>query len=180
MTIYTKKGDDGTTGCADGRRISKADALCEALGDLDELSAQLGLSQAAAAEIPAIADALAPCHVDLLACGAMLNNAATESKSSVVPGTDAVSRLELAIDATSQQLSPLEHFVIPGGCELACRLHVARTVCRRAERTIVSAQESINVPAEMLAYINRLSDLLFVLARLANHCAGVDEHFWRI
>ena len=116
---------------------------------------------------------------ELLCIGAHLAASGTKTKADVQLGASAVERMEKQIDEATASLPALEHFILPGGCELACLLHVARTVCRRAERCVVAASDAgLAVPAEALRYLNRLSDLLFVLARLANHLAGLDETIW--
>jgi len=183
-SIYTKQGDDGhTIGCG-GRRVAKNDAHCQALGALDELSSHVGLCLQAAAgrEQESVRKALLGVQPELLTLGAMLfacgDSAAEAGAPTIGPGT--ISRMESLIDASQASLGELTHFVLLGGCELACRLHVARAVCRRAERDVVAlASAGPNVPPIALAYLNRLSDLLFALARRANADAGIRENTWR-
>lgn len=168
--IYTRTGDDGSTGLVDGSRRSKADPRLCVVGSVDETNAAIGLARLSApAEIEA---ALARIQNDLFDLGADL---ATPGD---VPGAlriiDAqVARLEAEIDAATDVLAPLTSFILPGGSACAAALHLARTICRRAERDAVAAMaagEALSGPA--LRYINRLSDLLFVLARLANAPQG--------
>jgi len=174
MKIYTRTGDDGGTRCADGTRVPKSDRLLEAVGTLDELNSTVGLCLSAAGGDAEIAAALAPVQAELFGVGGRLGAGEANAAS---PGDSALRRVERAIDAASAGLAPLRRFVLPGGCELAARLHLARTVCRRAERRVVAAADA-NVPADVLKYLNRLGDLLFVLARLGNLHAARAETTW--
>jgi cob(I)alamin adenosyltransferase len=164
--IYTRTGDDGTTGLVDGSRRSKADPRLHAVGTVDETNAAIGLARLSAP--PAIEAALARIQNDLFDLGADLATPGTiEGALRIVPAQ--VKRLEAEIDAATAILAPLTSFILPAGTPCATALHLARTVCRRAERDCVAAIEAgdaLEVPA--LHYINRLSDLLFVLSRLAN------------
>jgi len=175
MSIYTRNGDDGTTADPAGGRISKADPQIHALGSLDELNAALGWCRACDPP-PDIQRQLSQLQSDLFALGAEICKAA---KAQQRIGPSAVSRLEVWIDDADRQLPPLEDFILPGGSELTCRLHLARTACRRAERAIAELQQSgVKLDKSVLAFVNRLSDLLFMLARLANLRAGLaDEKF---
>jgi len=186
MALYTRTGDGGFSQLPDGQGLRKSDPRLEAIGCLDELNAHLGLciQAAAAGEAEAsqreIADALAPLQAELLGLGAML----VAEKVNGPPGSRlkeaAVTRMEGQIDSAWAKAGELKRFIIPGGCELACRLHVARTVCRRTERVVVGlADTGAQVPALALGYLNRLSDLLFAMARLANRNAGVSEATWQ-
>jgi len=169
MSAETRPGDEGFTRRPEGR-LRKTDPRVEAGGALDELNAQLGCCAAAAGGAPQIASVLSVVQRDLFALGALLGG--TE------PALDeqAVARLEREVAAAQGQLPALTHFIVPGGCELACRLHVARTVCRRAERALVAVADAGHpVPPAALRYANRLGGLLFTLARLANRLAGVQE-----
>ena len=170
MALYTRSGDDGFTVRGDGQRVSKADAVVEAVGAVDELSAALGacLAEAERCGAGAIAGDLNEAQRQLFAVGAVLAGAPAAGGD---PGA-AVGAMERRIDEVEGALPRLRAFILPGGCELACRLHGARTVCRRAERRVAAVGSA--APAAM-QYLNRLSDLLFVLARLANRCAGVAE-----
>jgi len=179
VKIYTRTGDTGETGLFDGTRVSKAHPRVEAYGHIDELNAILG--QARAAGVDAALDAqLDHLQRDLFAVGAQLADpadriAARVSKAGL--GPEDITRLEAWIDAGEGDLSPLRRFIVPGGSAAGATLHLARTVCRRAERHIVSLGAGA-VDAEIVAYVNRLSDLLFVLARLANARAGVADREW--
>lgn len=175
MAIYTRTGDDGFTLDPDGQRIGKDDVRIEAGGTVDELNAHIGLCVSAADETAQaqVRDALAPVRKELFTVGALVASAGSGH-----PGTideTAVGRMERQIDDVSRRLGQLKHFIIPGGCELACRLHVARTVCRRAECALVAAGRTTECPTVVLRYVNRLSDLLFALARLANKDAGISD-----
>lgn len=177
--IYTRTGDDGTTGLVDGSRLAKHDPRMEAIGAVDEANSAIGLAAAAAPDGD-IASKLFRVQNDLFDLGADLATPAAEDDD-FAPGEMVlrvidrqVALLEQEIDAATAQLAPLDSFVLPGGTELAARLHVARAAARRAERavTALAAQERVNPQA--VAYANRLSDLLFVLARLANDGGAAD------
>jgi cob(I)alamin adenosyltransferase len=178
MALYTKTGDGGETDRGDAQRVRKSDRRIVALGEVDELNAHVGLclQGCSAAGDGEIAGMLRPIQGELMALASALAGRAGGAE-----GLDesAPARMEGQIDSAWELLPPLEHFVLPYGCELACRLHLARTVCRRAERAIVAhADAGGALPPTMLRYLNRLSDLLFALARLANHHAGVEEQTW--
>ena len=178
VKIYTKTGDDGTTGLFGGARVNKASPRVEAYGTVDELNAALGVARATT--LNAFAETvLAEVQVDLFTLGAELACAAgKEAKLSMrlLDGEDAT-RLEHAIDAAEKELPPLKTFVLPGGSAQAAALHFARTVCRRAERAVL-AMDDASARAEVVIYLNRLSDLLFTLARHANVKAGVADVPW--
>ncbi|HSV03672.1 MAG TPA: cob(I)yrinic acid a,c-diamide adenosyltransferase [Phenylobacterium sp.] len=178
--IYTRTGDAGATRLADGRKVSKADLRVEAYGAVDETNACLGLARlSTGGELDAI---LARIQNELFDLGADLSTPARadEAPGSVLRILDSqVERLEGEIDALNAELPPLASFVLPGGTPAAAALHLARTVCRRAEREavrLVEAGEPVSGPA--LRYLNRLSDLLFVAARYAND-KGAAEVFWK-
>ena len=174
MKIYSKIGDDGFTRSAGGQRMRKSAPRCEVLGSLDELSAQLGMCrQAARQNQPSeMGDALDHAQDALYAIGCMM--AGAQAETSLPDST--VAQMEQRIDTISESLPALTNFVRSGGCELACRLHVARTVARRAERIVVAGIDSgLAVPDGVLRYLNRLGDLLFILARLADHTAGAGD-----
>jgi cob(I)alamin adenosyltransferase len=179
MKIYTKTGDDGTTGLFGGARVGKDDALVEAYGTVDETNAALGLARAAGLP-PAMDGLLAAIQADLFVLGAEL--ACVSGKQDKLKmellGEAHVRRLEVAIDDAETALEPLKSFIRPGGTPGAAALHFARTVCRRAERRTLLASRQASVRSELLVYLNRLSDLLFVLARRANHEAGVADIPW--
>jgi len=174
--IYTRRGDDGTTALANGQRRNKYDLRVAAYGTTDETNATIGLARlhtAGAAEIDAM---LARIQNDLFDLGADL----------CLPGherlrvSDAqVTRLEQEIDRLNEEMAPLTSFVLPGGTAAAAHLHLARTVCRRAERLIVelAGQPGETVSAPVIKYVNRLSDFLFVAARYANN-KGADDVLW--
>jgi len=179
MAIYTKVGDGGSTRMPDGKMNRKHQPLLEAVGHLDELNSFIGFCRAACAD-PAYGDisaALAPLQGELFVLGALAADPRQARKLQL--DSQAVSRMERQIDQATGKLPPLEHFVLPGGIELACRLHLARTVCRRAERRLVEALDSGSpLPPEALPYVNRLGDLLFTMARLANKIDGQTEVQW--
>jgi cob(I)alamin adenosyltransferase len=178
VKLYTRTGDAGETALFDGTRVSKADRRVEAYGDVDELNAWIGMVRAAAIDSD-LDEALAGIQRDLLALGAELADpgdriAARVTKAAL--GDAAVVGLEQLIDRFGAELPPLRRFILAGGSPPGAALHVARTVCRRAERRIVALGPA--VPPVLLRYVNRLSDLLFVLARLVNHRAGAPEREW--
>jgi cob(I)alamin adenosyltransferase len=179
VKIYTRTGDSGETGLFDGTRVSKADPRVDACGHLDELNALLGLVRAAG---PAggLDERLDRLQRDLFALGSRLADPNTRIAARVTKARlhdEDVARLETWIDEAEAELEPLRRFILPGGSQTGALLHLARTVCRRAERQIVALGPDAVDPG-VLAYVNRLSDLLFVLARLANARAGVPEVEW--
>ena len=178
MKIYTRTGDAGDTSLFDGTRVRKDDARVDAYGDVDELNAWLGLVRSSLDD-PEIDGELARIQRDLFAVGAALADptdkiAARVTKASVTEAD--VVRLEQLIDRLEQELDPLRRFILAGGSPPGAGLHVARAVCRRAERRIVSLQPAAD--AIVLRYVNRLSDLLFVVARAVNKRARVTEVEW--
>ena len=178
MKIYTRTGDTGDTSLFDGTRVSKADARVDAYGDVDELNAWLGFVRAFAigAEFD---DALVQIQRDLFALGAQLADPADKLAPRVtkaIIGDADVARLEALIDRLEAGLPPLRRFILAGGGPAGAALHVARTVCRRAERGIIALDPPVD-PA-LVRYANRLSDLLFVLARAVNHRGGAPETEW--
>ena len=179
MKIYTRTGDAGETALFDGTRVSKADPRVEAYGHIDELNAVLGQARAAGVD-PALDAWLDRLQRDLFAVGAQLADpadriAARVTKASL--GSDDTARLERWIDEAETELPALRRFVLPGGTPAAAALHLARTVCRRAERSILSLGADAVEPV-VIIYVNRLSDLLFTMARAANHRAGIAETPW--
>jgi cob(I)alamin adenosyltransferase len=179
VKIYTKTGDHGETGLFDGTRVSKADARVDAYGEVDEVNAAIGLARAqcADAEVAALLETL---QRDLHAVGAVLADPRRQIAGRVTKaamGDADAQRLEQAMDRFEGQLPPLRRFILAGGHPTAATLHLARTICRRAERRIVALNLT---PGDevVLVYMNRLSDLLFVLARVVNHRAGVAETEW--
>lgn len=179
--IYTKTGDTGETGLFDGTRVSKADARVDAYGAVDELNAWLGLARAHDAGEPLEA-ALVTIQRDLFALGAMLADPRRKIASRVEKaalGEARVAELEQLIDALEAPLPPLRKFILAGGSLVGAHLHVARTVCRRAERRVIGLGLGPDtVDPVVVIYLNRLSDLLFVMARAANARAGVSETEW--
>ncbi|MDB5295648.1 MAG: ATP/cobalamin adenosyltransferase [Phycisphaerales bacterium] len=209
MKIYTKTGDDGSTGLIGGSRVRKSDRRIECYGTVDELNAAIGLAVGAVGAVGAgaaanaghpmippaagaVADPPAPdpladlvgplraVQADLFTVGSHLATPDENPHKANLPPLDEqmVSRLEMGIDAAEAELPPLRTFVLPGGTEAAARLHLARTVCRRAERLLVDFAMDRPVPSIVLTYLNRLSDWLFVLARLCNHRCGVADIPW--
>jgi cob(I)alamin adenosyltransferase len=178
MKIYTKTGDDGSTGLFGGGRVRKSDARIECYGTVDELNAALGLARVVASGL--IADAVARVQHELFVVGAHLATPEDSPSTRSLPTLDdaIVGKLEMEIDSAEAQLEPLRTFILPGGCELAGRLHLARTVCRRAERVLVEFAMDRPVSGTIITYMNRLSDWLFVMARLANKQAGVADIIW--
>jgi cob(I)alamin adenosyltransferase len=181
MKICTGFGDEGRSRRIDGTVVSKADLRIQAGGELDELNAHLGacLHKTADAGIDEVAAWLAPVQAELLAAGALVAAAGTTCDVHLQLEPTSIRRMEQQIDETWRRLPALEHFVLPGGSEPACWLHVGRTVCRRAERTVAALAAETDVPPIILRYLNRLGDLLFALARLANHKLGVEEVLWQ-
>ncbi len=178
MKIYTKTGDAGETGLFDGTRVSKSDMRVDAYGEVDEVNAALGLARAHCADADVVS-LIEQLQRDLHAVGAMLADPRHAMAERVTKAriTEAdAERLEQAIDAFESELPPLRRFILAGGTPAGASLHLARTVCRRAERRIVALGPSIT--HDLIVYMNRLSDLLFVLARLVNHRAGVAETEW--
>jgi cob(I)alamin adenosyltransferase len=176
--IYTRGGDTGETSLGDGTRVSKADLRIAAFGTVDELNSWLGLALGRG-----VPDGFRPwlerIQNELFDLGADLSVPTDEGRERLRVTTEQVEALEELCDRANAPLEPLRSFVLPGGGEAAATLHLARTVCRRAERLAVelSATEPVNPTA--IAYLNRLSDLLFILARAANAAAGIEEPLWR-
>ena len=179
MKLYTRTGDSGETALFDGTRVSKADPRVDAYGEVDELNAVLGIARAAGPDSELDAR-LARLQQDLFALGARLADPASRIASRVTKAAitdEDVARLEGWIDRADAEVPPPKRFILPGGSPLAAALHLARTICRRAERHVVALGPDAVEPV-LVVYLNRLSDLLFVLARLANHRAHVAEPEW--
>lgn len=170
--VYTKTGDSGQTSLVDGSRVSKADPRVAAYGDVDELNSWLGLVRVDLAD-HALDAMLGTIQNELFILGADLASPLTIA----VPRIDEshVTGLEETIDALMEELEPLREFILPGGTRVGAGLHVARTIARRAERLIVLLAAESEINQKALIYVNRLSDLLFVMARVANHRAGSRE-----
>lgn len=178
MKIYTKTGDDGQTGLFGGGRVRKDALRITAFGEVDELNALLGVARAET--LPAAIDALLErVQNELFDLGAELATPEPERFTFRKLGPAATLALEQAIDAHEAELEPLKQFILPGGSRAAALLHLARTVCRRAERRVVSLTAAETVSPELIVYLNRLSDLLFVLARAANRQAGQGDVPWQ-
>jgi cob(I)alamin adenosyltransferase len=181
LKIYTKTGDSGDTGLFGGGRVPKDHPRVAAYGDIDELNAVIGMARSAEV-MPRIDEVLAPVQRDLFALGALLATpdlAKMQEQLSKARISDArITQLEQAIDDGEAELEPLKAFILPGGTPKAAALHVARTVCRRAERAVITLQREAEVPQIVIVYLNRLSDLLFVLARVATRRAGAGEVTW--
>jgi cob(I)alamin adenosyltransferase len=179
VKIYTKTGDDGTTGLLGGTRVAKDHPRVVAYGEVDELNALLGVTRAEAKG--SLAALLGQVQRDLLALGAQLADPTARlagRKAKAALSAAHVRRLERAIDHAQKGLPPLTAFILPGGSSLAAHLHLARTVCRRAERALVTLARDTSLDRVFLVYLNRLSDLLFVLARRANREAARPDETW--
>jgi cob(I)alamin adenosyltransferase len=168
MRLYTRTGDDGTTGTVGGGRTAKDSVRMHAVGDVDEFNASLGL----------IGDTnLQPLQAMLFELGADLASPPETNETQRITQGD-IDHVEKWIDDTDANNLPLKTFVLPGGSETASRLHYARTVCRRAERTVLTLQKDKGCSSEALVLLNRMSDLLFAMARLANTAEGVNDIPW--
>jgi cob(I)alamin adenosyltransferase len=177
MKLYTKRGDDGQTDLFGGPRVSKDDLRVRAYGDIDETNAAIGLAIACCRD-DRTKDILGQIQSDLFSLGAELATPQGRTAQVVVPD-DRTTELEHWIDQVADETPPLRQFILPGGCETAARLQLARTVARRAERSLVALAQQETVRRTAMVYVNRLSDLLFALARLANHRAGVGDVPWQ-
>ena len=177
--IYTKTGDGGTTALGGGQRVAKDAPRIDAYGTVDELNSSIGAALAAGLESSVAAD-LARIQNELFHLGSDLCALEEDKARRPVPRIEErhVLALEEGIDRRTAALGPLENFILPGGSEGAARLHVARTVCRRAERLAVALARSEEVGSQVIRYLNRLSDALFVMARWENRHRGVRDVFW--
>ena len=182
MKIYTKTGDRGETSLMGGGRVPKDDVRVAAYGEVDETCAAIGVVRATGDG--GAGDALlAAIQQDLFSIGGALATPEPErlkeaQRAKLRIPADRITALELAIDDADRELAPLKAFVLPGGTPRAAALHLARTICRRAERAVVRLTQVEKVPEEVVVYLNRLSDLLFTLARLDNHRAGRPDTMW--
>ena len=179
MKIYTKGGDSGETSLFDNTRVSKDDPRVDAYGEVDELNACLGAARAALDDVD-LEQILVLIQRELFAVGARLADPSARIAGRVVKAVvpeESIQRLEQTIDRLEQELPPLRRFILPGGGSAGAMLHLARTVCRRAERRVV-ALGADSVDAIVIIYLNRLSDLLFVMARAANRRDGILEIEW--
>jgi cob(I)alamin adenosyltransferase len=177
--IYTRRGDDGSTGLFGGPRVRKDDLRVAAYGDVDELNSALGVARE---ELPEgdLRTLLDELQSELFTLGAQLATPDASAAPKEIPriGAQQTDRLEREIDRLTEELPPMRNFILPSGSRAGAALHLCRTVCRRAERKMVELADSSPVPPEALAYVNRLSDLLFVMARAANLRAGGREIPW--
>lgn len=182
MKIYTRTGDEGETGLFGGRRVSKSHRRVEAFGSVDELNAFLGQALIALAASESVV-LLGRIQHDLFTIGSVLSTPPAEG-GRTKPQTPAlpeqrVGEMEERIDRVTELLEPLQEFILPGGSPGAAALHVARTVCRRAERSVAALAAEEAVEPGIIVYLNRLSDLLFALARLENHWSGRPDVVWK-
>jgi cob(I)alamin adenosyltransferase len=177
MKIYTRTGDDGTTGLWGGLRVPKDALRVQAYGTVDECNAAIGVARAAGLE-PVLDQLLAEIQDTLFVVGSDL---ATPGEAATIPRISAeqAAQLEEAIDELEAGLEPLRQFILPGGSPGAAHLHLARTICRRAERWVISLVREEEINPQVPIYLNRLSDLLFVAARAANARAGVSDVPWK-
>jgi cob(I)alamin adenosyltransferase len=179
--IYTRTGDSGETGLFGGGRVRKSDLRVEAYGTIDELNAVLGVARESLSGAPALAplDAfLVRVQHQLFNLGAELATPQSAAHGTNLVADEDVAWLESSIDDWERDLAPLKTFILPGGSGAAAHLHWARTVCRRAERLIVELAATATIRGEVIRYVNRLSDALFVAARAANRLAGVSDVAW--
>ncbi len=181
MKIYTRSGDKGQTSLFGGKRVAKSDLRVTAYGDVDELNSMLG-AVAAAETDGSNAQLLLEIQGDLFSIGGRLASPDPEKVSGALRKAaiegERIKAIETAIDEAESELPELRQFVLPGGTTQSAMLHQARSVCRRAERSVVALSQQETVPPLILAYLNRLSDLLFVMARLANYRASVEDRTW--
>lgn len=181
MKIYTRTGDEGGTALFGGGRVGKDHPRVEAYGDVDELNAAIGLARCIQV-LPRIDEVLVPIQRDLFAIGALLatpdHDKMREQLAKARVDEERIAELEHAIDRCEAELEPLRSFIVPGGTAKGAALHVARTVCRRAERRVVHLANDVELPALVVIYLNRLSDLLFMLSRVANKLGGAGEVTW--
>ena len=176
--IYTRGGDRGETSLGDGSRVPKLDCRIASFGTVDELNSCVGL--ALAADAPAeVREVLARVQNELFDVGADISVPYGAGDGRLRVEQASIDELERLCDRFNAELPELRSFVLPGGDELAARLHVARAVCRRAERDVLTAAQEVELNPLVLVYLNRLSDLLFILARFANASAGRDEPLWK-
>jgi len=177
MKIYTKAGDDGSTGLIGGERVSKSDPRIECIGAVDELNAVIGWAAVGAEDL---LRSLRAVQDELFVIGSQLAYSG-EQPPAKLPSLEesSIGRLEMEIDSATAALAPLRNFILPGGSETGARLHVARAVCRRAERVVVAFSHDRPVPPIVVTYLNRLSDWLFVQARRENKRDGIADVLWK-
>jgi cob(I)alamin adenosyltransferase len=178
MRIYTRTGDTGETGLIGGQRVPKDDPRVEAYGTVDELNAVLGVARGYLADLPDLDALLERFQSELFDIGAELASPPERAAQFQSLEERHIAAIEEAIDRLEEELPPLRQFILPGGTPASAYLHLARTVCRRAERQVVRLSHSSTVNAAIIKYLNRLSDLLFVMARVANYRTGVEDVKW--
>ena len=178
MKIYTKSGDDGRTGLYAGPRLPKDDARIEAYGTLDELNAAIGLVRSHLPPVE-IDDVLKDAQDQLFAMGAELATLAPSEHGTQWADPEHVAGIERAIDKFEDSLPPLQTFILPAGTPVAAALHLARAICRRAERRVVTLAQQTPIAPELMIFLNRLGDLLFVLSRAANAAADEADVPWQ-
>jgi cob(I)alamin adenosyltransferase len=179
MRVYTKTGDDGTSGLIGGTRVEKYDLRLESYGTVDELNSWIGLIRGQSTDDSTLQMLLAV-QKNLFVIGARLATdlAKTDLSSRLPLHPEDISLLENEMDRLLDQLPPMEHFVLPGGSNTVAYCHLARTVCRRAERRVCQLAKELPIPTDLIKYLNRLSDYLFVLSRKVSMDEGVDEIQW--
>jgi len=179
MKIYTKSGDRGRTRLFDGTQVAKNDLRVKAYGNLDELNSAIGSAIAFTADL-GITELLQSIQRELLSVGAQLADPKFNAENFAKPtlSVEWVAALESAMDEFEQELPPLRVFILPSGGQCGALLHLARTICRRAERTVVELNETNSLDPKVIEYLNRLSDLLFVVARVVNYREGKQEIQW--
>jgi len=179
MRVFTKTGDDGTSGLIGGTRVEKYDLRLESYGTVDELNSWIGLICSQKID-PTSRDLLLSVQKNLFVIGARLATdlSRTDLSAKLPLKVEEITKLENEMDRILDQLPPMEHFVLPGGSEAISYCHLARTVCRRAERRVCQLAKEVSIPAELIRYLNRLSDYLFVLSRKIAVDEGIDEVQW--
>jgi cob(I)alamin adenosyltransferase len=181
MKIYTKTGDAGDTGLIDGTRVPKDNPRVAASGDIDELQSMIGVIKSGLSDDSSLAGLLMAIQRDLFSLSARLadpKDTIAERKDKVITGEARVHALEHEIDVREKDLPPLKAFILAGGGPTGAQLHLARTICRRAERSVVGLSRVVSLDPIIAVYLNRLSDLLFVMARHENHQAQLPEDTW--
>lgn len=176
VKIYTKTGDQGETGLFSGERVSKADPLVDSYGTVDEMNSVLGVARSLHDRDDKLAKILKSLQIELLDLGADLGSGHLKAQHT---DEQRIAHQEALIDELTAELTPLTGFILPGGHPVAAALHHARTICRRAERLVVRAREDRPIDSTIMRYLNRLSDLLFTLARYANHVHGTSDELWK-
>jgi len=178
-SIYTKTGDGGETGLFGGGRVAKDHPRVDAYGEVDELNAAIGVARSLGLD-PELDALLLPIQAQLFTLGSVLATPPQTKAEKTIPKIQPAwsEAMELAIDKFDRELPSLRQFILPGGTPTASALHLARTICRRAERRVVALTRANEVEPKVLVYLNRLSDLLFTMARISNHRAGFPDIPW--